>query len=122
MRISAPYSPSSAAIPLLCLRILHSHVSPPIVWSSSASRLPLSTPLRSSSSTDSRSRRDLIALLTPRSERLAASRGDVPVDVEIGRGGVAHLEPLGSGCRIRKGEQRHDEDYHSDTDSACSKP
>jgi Poly-beta-hydroxybutyrate polymerase (PhaC) N-terminus len=26
--------------------------------------------------------------------------------------GVAHLEPLGSGCRISKGEQGHDEDWH----------
>jgi iron complex outermembrane receptor protein len=37
------------------------------------------------------------------------SVGDVPVDVEIWRVGVAHLEPVGSGCRIRKGEQRHEE-------------
>ena len=25
-------------------------------------------------------------------------RGIVPIDVEIGRGGVARLEPIGSGC------------------------
>src|SRR5258708_16068110 len=33
--------------------------------------------------------------------------------LKLGKGGVAHLEPLGSGCRIRKGEQRHGDYYHS---------
>jgi hypothetical protein len=32
--------------------------------------------------------------------------------------GVAHLEPLGSGCRIREGEQRHDDYYHAFTPRA----
>src|SRR5215470_17320675 len=34
-------------------------------------------------------------------------------------GGVAHLEPLGSGCRIRKGEQRHD-DYSTPSSLALA--
>ena len=37
-------------------------------------------------------------------------------------GGVAHLEPLGSGCRIRKGEQRHDDCYHAFTVRARAQP
>lgn len=41
--------------------------------------------------------------------------GDVPVAVEILKeGGVARLEPVGSGCRIHFGEQRHEERYHID--------
>jgi hypothetical protein len=28
---------------------------------------------------------------------------NVTAIVELGRGGVVHLEPLGSGCRMRKG-------------------
>jgi hypothetical protein len=39
--------------------------------------------------------------------------GDCPDHCGIREGGVAHLEPLGSGCRIRKGEQRHDDYYHA---------
>jgi hypothetical protein len=30
--------------------------------------------------------------------------------------------PLGSGCRFRKGEQRHDEFYHDFIDCARAKP
>ena len=37
---------------------------------------------------------------------------DCPGHCWIREGGVAHLEPLGSGCRIRNGEQR-DEHYHA---------
>ena len=39
----------------------------------------------------------------------AISRDEVPADVEIGGSGVAHLEPVGSGCRIHEEEQRHEE-------------
>jgi hypothetical protein len=35
--------------------------------------------------------------------------GIAPVDVELGKEALPRLEPLGSGCRIRKGEQRHDD-------------
>jgi hypothetical protein len=38
------------------------------------------------------------------------------------KGGVAHLEPLGSGCRIRKGEQRHDDYYHAFIARARAQP
>jgi hypothetical protein len=48
--------------------------------------------------------------------------GNVPIDVELRRAGVAHLEPLGSGCRIREGEQRHDESYHDFTNDAGAQP
>lgn len=50
------------------------------------------------------------------------NQGNVPADVEIGRAGVARLEPLGSGCRIHCGEQRHDESYHDFTDDTGSQP
>src|SRR5436189_74404 len=36
--------------------------------------------------------------------------------------GVARLEPVGSGCRIHKGKQRHENIYHDDecnAESAC---
>ncbi len=52
----------------------------------------------------------------------AFAAGNVPIDVEIGGAGVAHLEPLGSGCRFRKGEQRHDESYHAFIDCARAWP
>jgi hypothetical protein len=37
-------------------------------------------------------------------------------------GGVSRLEPLGSGCRIRKGEQRHDKHYHDFIACAGAEP
>ena len=39
--------------------------------------------------------------------RLSKFSGDVPASVETFLGGVARLEPVGSGCRIHIGEQRH---------------
>src|SRR5260370_25228107 len=42
--------------------------------------------------------------------------------LKLGKGGVAHLEPLGSGCRIRKGEQRHDNYYHAFIARARAQP
>ena len=39
-----------------------------------------------------------------------AAIGDIN---RFGRMRSAHLEPLRSGCRIRKGEQRHDDYYHA---------
>src|SRR6266516_6438129 len=54
--------------------------------------------------------------------KLQTARGIAPATVELGEGGVAHLEPLGSGCRIRKGEQRHDDYYHAFIARARAQP
>jgi hypothetical protein len=35
--------------------------------------------------------------------------GIAPAVVELGKEALPTFEPLGSGCRIRKGEQRHDD-------------
>src|SRR5262249_18722620 len=50
------------------------------------------------------------------------SSRDCPGRCLIREGGVAHLEPLGSGCRIRKGEQRHDDYYHAFIARARAQP
>ena len=42
-------------------------------------------------------------------------------DVQFERAGVAHLDPLGSGCQFCKGEQRHDEYKHTIIDHALAK-
>src|SRR6516165_5352495 len=50
------------------------------------------------------------------------TKRDCPGRCRIREGGVAHLEPLGSGCRIRKGEQRHDDYYHAFIARARAQP
>ena len=49
---------------------------------------------------------------------LTQSDGIVPIDVEVRGPALPALSRLGSGCRIREGEQRNDESYHDFTDRA----
>jgi hypothetical protein len=55
-------------------------------------------------------------------KRISQWLGNVPIDVELGEQALPAFEPLGSGCRIREGEQRHDESYHDLTDDAVAEP
>jgi hypothetical protein len=52
----------------------------------------------------------------------AAPRGIAPAAVELGKEALPTFEPLGSGCRIRKGEQRHDDCYHAFIARARAQP
>src|SRR5262245_53870752 len=48
--------------------------------------------------------------------------GIASVAVELGKEALPTFEPLGSGCRIRKGEQRHDDCYHAFIAHARAQP
>jgi hypothetical protein len=48
--------------------------------------------------------------------------GIAPAAVELGKEALPTFEPLGSGCRIRKGEQRHDDCYHAFIARARAQP
>jgi hypothetical protein len=54
--------------------------------------------------------------------RQAKWRGIAPAAVELGKEALPTFEPLGSGCRIRKGEQRHDDCYHAFIARARAQP
>ena len=53
---------------------------------------------------------------------LEAAGGIAPAAVELGKEALPTFEPLGSGCRIRKGEQRHDDCYHAFIARARAQP
>jgi hypothetical protein len=52
----------------------------------------------------------------------ALNTGIAPAAVELGKEALPTFEPLGSGCRIRKGEQRHDDCYHAFIARARAQP
>ena len=53
---------------------------------------------------------------------LEAAGGVDTAAVELGKEALPTFEPLGSGCKIRKGEQRHDDCYHAFIARARAQP